>query len=175
MKRLLILPLALRAYLSIAGIVSLQASAANDTAENTGIRREVEAESIPVVGELKLKDNSGRSENYGLVGSQKELEELWTDVINADKPYSSRLGLNVSEPPEVDFDKYSVIWFSGVGPEETAVDSVSVAVYDSDMTVVVSIVATDSGSTGRLSLWKVPVTGYRAVFNILHEKADSGQ
>jgi len=130
----------------------------------------VEAEKIPVDDDLNLSGWSKDEAYFGMISSQGELDRLWSRQVDANKPYASRLGIGLPDSPRVDFGKYSVIWFSDRGAGSSGVESVLVAAYEADRTVFVTFVANHFGAaSNRLELWKVPLTGYRPEFDVLHK------
>jgi len=130
----------------------------------------VEAQKIAVDSGLHLNKWPDDKAYYGIISSQDELDKLWSRQVNVDKPYASRLGIGLPESPKVDFGKFSVIWFSNSGADSSGVESVLVAAYAADKTVFITFVANHFGTpSNKLELWKVPLTGYRPEFDVLHK------
>jgi len=144
--------------------------AADEPSESAALREVVEAVKIPIDEDLSLGGSFDYSHYYGLIRSQDELDDLWSGLISAKKPYASRLGFGLPDPPKVDFVNNSVIWFADKGAGASYVDSMLVGAYESDRKLFITFVAFHSDfSSDRLELWTIPLTGYTADFSVLHK------
>jgi|GEM_PF-4564965 len=157
-------------------IVSAPGVCAGEAGTATGASLEkVPVEEIAGDTDLRIKEGFDYSEYYGVIRSEAEFERFWANVIDIRSGFLKRLFGAPPERPEVDFNRYTVIWFAHRGANASFVRSIG-AVRAGDggrLSVTVTAYHSDFGSDG-FDLWKIPRTDGEIVFSVVHEYEERG-
>jgi hypothetical protein len=101
---------------------------------------------------VRLRDGS-RFTHMGLIQSREELKEIWADLTNIENAF---FGM-IPPVPDIDFEKYSVLWFTLQGYGGSGVKVSDILEYENAILMKASVFYSDFGSSDLL-LWKIPKT-----------------
>ena len=133
------------------------------------------AEKIPIADDLRLNDRFDYSTYWGTIRSQKELDKIWSGLVNIQKTFYHKPGAIVPPAPQVDFSTNMVLWFAERGVNASFVESVALSPDKTSNTlnVLVTVFHSDFGSS-HLNLWKIPRTKYNIVLKVKHKYETRG-
>ena len=133
------------------------------------------AEKISIADDLRLNDRFDYSTYWGTIRSQKELDKIWSGLVNIKKTFYSKPGAIVPPAPQVDFSTNMVLWFAERGVNASFVESVALSPdkTSSTLNVLVTVFHSDFGSSN-LNLWKIPMTKYNIVLKVKHKYETRG-
>ncbi|NQT71683.1 MAG: hypothetical protein HQ553_02810 [Chloroflexi bacterium] len=147
-----------------------------NTLEESQISSEIsQVEEIIIDYDLRLRDGFDYSTYYGTIRSQKELNQLWSQMINIQKEYYHKSNAKVPELPQIDFSKNSVLWFADRGVNASFVSLPRVKEDNMAQALIATVYAfySDYGSS-HLNLWKIPPTEKEIVFEIVRDYEQGG-
>lgn len=113
----------------------------------------VTAEMIPVPMHMQVKEEFIRDTYRGIIQSQLEFARLWEQLENSDSALM----------PDIDFNKYSLIWFVPIGARASSVQSIVIVKQPQRTVIKVDLIQSDYFSHA-LFLWRVPKIEKNVVF-----------
>jgi hypothetical protein len=119
---------------------------------------EVPFQTIGFNSAWQLDSSYNYSQYRGIFYTQAELKNVWKYMANAYGSGSAAQSQG-GEPvmPQIDFSKYSVIWYAVRGSNASAVTVNKVVETTDTIEVYATLLYSDYGSNG-LNLWTVPKT-----------------
>ena len=114
----------------------------------------------------RLKESYDYSIYSGIFRTEVELKNVWKYMVNA---YDEVSGLpfpkNPNQPmmPQIDFDKYSVVWYADNGSNASFVTMNKVVEYQNLIEAHLTLFYSDFGSS-HLNLWTIPKTDKKIRF-----------
>jgi len=91
--------------------------------------------------------------HMGLIQSNGELKKFWGDLENIENKFFG----NIPPSPDIDFEKYSIIWFTLAGTNASSAEVLDILEYENAILMKVRVSYSDYGST-YFDLWKIPKT-----------------
>jgi hypothetical protein len=151
-------------------VANLTALAEIDDSIKTGTPHHLKAEKIEIDPDLRLKDRFDYSTYCGIIRSQKELNTLWSQLINIQNDFYHKLFSRIPESPQVDFSKDMVLWFADRGVNASFVESLEIAENEetNSFKAIIHVFHSDFGSS-HLNLWKIPKTRKEIIIQVEHK------
>jgi hypothetical protein len=125
---------------------------------------------IEIDPDLRLKDSFDYSTYCGIIRSQRELNTLWSQLINIQNDFYHKLTSRIPESPQVDFSKHMVLWFADRGVNASFVESLEIAKNEetNSFKAIIHVFHSDFGSS-RLNLWKIPKISKEIIIQVEHK------
>ena len=148
----------------------LTAAAEMDDSIKTGTPHHIEVDKIEVDPDLRLKDRFDYSTYCGIIRSQRELNTLWSQLINIQSDFYHKLTSRIPESPQVDFSKHMVLWFADRGVNASFVESLEIVENGetNSFKAIIHVFHSDFGSS-HLNLWKIPKTRKEIIIQVEHK------
>ena len=127
-----------------------------------------EIKTPPGLGMQPLPDEDVKY--YGILQTQDQFNALWNMQENTATDFPALFSWMIPPAPEIDFEKYTVLWFSNGGARASFVTLKKIlATGDSThaITIYLDVVHSDFGSR-QLNLWRIPKTTGPVVFKETH-------
>ncbi|TSC75236.1 MAG: hypothetical protein G01um101430_559 [Parcubacteria group bacterium Gr01-1014_30] len=128
--------------------------------EPSGEPREISFQKVDLHTDWRLKKSYDYSIYRGIFRTEAELKNIWKYMVNA---YDEVSGLPFPKNPnqpvmsEVDFDKYSVVWYADRGSNASFVTMKKMVEYQNLIEAHLALFYSDFGSS-HLNLWTIPKT-----------------
>ncbi|HXX58020.1 MAG TPA: hypothetical protein VEI96_08485 [Thermodesulfovibrionales bacterium] len=136
----------------------------------TGAPHHIEVDKIEIDPDLRLKDRFDYSTYCGIIHSQRELNTLWSQLINIQDDFYHKFTSHIPKPPPVDFSKHLVIWFADRGVNASFVESLEITDNEgtNSLKAIIHVFHSDFGSS-HLNLWKIPKTSKEIIIQVEHK------
>jgi len=153
-------------------IILLPSAAFSDVDDSIkiGAPHHIKAEKIEIDQNLRLKDRFDYSTYFGVIRSQRELNTLWSQLINIQNDFFHNLISRIPEAPQVDFSKNMILWFADRGANASFVESLEIIEHEetNSYKAIIHVFHSDFGSS-RLNLWKIPTTRKEIIIQVEHK------
>ncbi|CAI2719201.1 hypothetical protein [Nitrospina watsonii] len=123
-------------------------------------------QSINVPPEVGLRSLPEEDVHYrGALYNREAFLELWNLQENVMSDFPRLLNWLIPDPPPIDFNRHTVLWFSNRGAGASFVEMQRVVVSEDGgaLEAHIKVVYSDFGSK-KLNLWKIPKTHLPVVF-----------
>ena len=149
---------------------NLTAVAETDDSIKTGTPQHITADKIEIDPDLRLKDRFDYSTYCGIIRSQRELNTLWSQLINIQDDFYHKLISHIPKSPQVDFSKHMVIWFADRGVNASFAESLEITENEgaNSLNAIIHVFHSDFGSS-RLNLWNIPKTSKEIIIQVKHK------
>ena len=129
--------------------------------EPIGEPNNISFQKVDLHADWRLKQSYDYSTHRGIFHTEADLKKVWKYMVNA---YDEVSGLpfpkNLNQPPvmpEIDFDKYFVVWYTNGGSGASFVTMNKVVEYQNLIEAHLTLFYSDFGSS-HLNLWTIPKT-----------------
>ncbi len=141
----------------------------------TGAPHDIKAKKIEIDPDLRLKDRFDYSTYCGIIRSQRELDALWSQLINIQDKFYHILTSHIPKSPQIDFNNSMVLWFADRGVNASFVESLTITESEETNALKASIHVfhSDFGSS-HLNLWEIPKTSKEIIIQVEHRYEKSG-
>jgi len=126
-------------------------------------------EIIEIPDNLRVRYGFDYTQYYGVLNSQKELNQIWRNLINIQDEIAEFnrwlpwVKGKVPPAPEIDFEQHSVIWYTNKGSGASFVESIKVFEEQQNVRVKIGLFYSDFGSS-HLNLWRVSKINKEVIF-----------
>jgi len=123
-------------------------------------------EAVNVPPELGLRPLPEEEVHYsGIARTRARFLELWNLQENVMSDFPRLLNWLIPDPPDIDFNRYSVLWFSNRGERASFVELEKIvhAEEGDALEAHIKVVYSDFASK-KLNLWRIPKTHRPVVF-----------